>query len=84
MNTKLTLSLEKSIIEKAKKYAQLKHKSLSGMIEDYLTDLTKVKKTQDFNNDLPQITKELLGVLKNKPEVNLKKDMIQFLEKKYK
>ncbi len=40
MNTKLTLSLKKSIIERAKKYAKKNNQSLSQVIESYLDKIT--------------------------------------------
>lgn len=36
MNTKLTLSLDKDVIIRAKTYAKFMDKSLSQIIEDYL------------------------------------------------
>ncbi len=43
MNTKLTLSLKKSIIEKAKQYAKGNNQSLSQIIESYLDKITSSK-----------------------------------------
>ena len=40
MNTKLTLSLNKSIIERAKLYAKGNNQSLSQIIESYLEKVT--------------------------------------------
>jgi len=40
MNAKLTLTIEHTIIEKAKKYANNKGRSLSGIIENYLKAIT--------------------------------------------
>lgn len=40
MSTKLTLSLKKSVIEKAKKYAKINNQSLSQIIESYLEKIT--------------------------------------------
>ncbi len=40
MGTKLTLSLKKSVIEKAKKYAKGNNQSLSQIIESYLEKIT--------------------------------------------
>ncbi len=50
MDTKLTLKLDKSVIEKAKQYASEKNRSLSGIIESYLKALTSEK-----NEDLEEI-----------------------------
>ena len=39
MNTKLTLTLEKDVIEKAKRYAKDSGRSLSAIVESYLEKL---------------------------------------------
>lgn len=41
MNTKLTLNLNKNVIEQAKNYAKDNRVSLSKLIENYLNSLTK-------------------------------------------
>jgi len=41
MNTKLTLHINRSVIEEAKFYAKENNKSLSKLIENYLFSLTK-------------------------------------------
>jgi predicted HicB family RNase H-like nuclease len=43
MNTKLTLTIDKSIIESAKKYARNKERSLSDLIENYLKALVNTE-----------------------------------------
>jgi hypothetical protein len=40
MTTKLTLTVEKSVIEKAKFYAKETGRSLSEIVEDYLVTIT--------------------------------------------
>ena len=45
MNTKLTLTIDQSVIERAKKYARKKERSLSDLIENYLKALT----TEEFS-----------------------------------
>ncbi len=40
MTTKLTLNVDVSVIEKAKTYAKKTNRSLSKIIESYLSDLT--------------------------------------------
>ncbi len=40
MTTKLTLSMDKRIIEKSKKYAASQNRSLSDLIESYLRSVT--------------------------------------------
>lgn len=36
MNTKLTLSMESEVIERAKRFARSRHRSLSAIVEQYL------------------------------------------------
>lgn len=48
MDTKLTLKLNKQIIEKAKEYASNKQISLSRIVESYLQSLTSEKKDDDI------------------------------------
>lgn len=48
MNTKLTLKLDKNVIEKAKIYAAQQERSLSKIIESYLQVITSSKKNNDF------------------------------------
>lgn len=50
MDTKLTLSFDKNVIEKAKKYAEEQNISLSRLIEHLLTQVTtkQYKSLEDF------------------------------------
>ena len=43
MSTKLTLTIDKSVIKKAKEYAKSQGRSLSNLIEDYLKTVKIVK-----------------------------------------
>jgi hypothetical protein len=54
MNTKLTLSVDKSIIDEAKKYAKEQHVSLSKLIETYLSVLIR-KESKDDLEILPEL-----------------------------
>lgn len=80
MDTKLTLKLNKHIIENAKKYAKEKKISLSKMIEAYLQSITSE------SDDKPEITpfvESLSGVV-NFTEIDYKKDYSDYLNEKYK
>ncbi len=79
MDTKLTLSLNKSVIKQAKKYAKENNISLSRMIENYLTAITE-NKTK--NQKISPLVKSLTGVIKLQND-NYKKDYADFLTKKY-
>lgn len=50
MGTKLTLKLDKYVIEKAKKYASSQKRSLSRLIETYLKTLTETDNQQAEND----------------------------------
>jgi dsDNA-specific endonuclease/ATPase MutS2 len=45
MNAKLTLSLDRVIIEQAKEFARSRHKSLSKLIETYLRQVSQADET---------------------------------------
>lgn len=48
MNAKLTLTIEQTIIERAKKYAKQRDRSLSDIIENYLKVITKEEIKTEF------------------------------------
>ncbi len=75
MNTKLTLTLEKEIIEQAKKYASDKGRSLSEMVENYFKYLTESKIEEVSKQFTPRVNK-LRGVMK----VNSKFDYKEVLD----
>ncbi|MGB4848235.1 MAG: DUF6364 family protein [Saprospiraceae bacterium] len=66
MNTRLTLSMNKRIIEKSKKYAASQNMSLSHLIESYLRSVTTsdVKTTHQTSNRI----QALRGSIKVPPE----------------
>ncbi len=79
METKLTLKLNKSIIEEAKKYAKDKNTSLSKMIETYLKTVTKSPKQEI---EISTLVKSLTGII-HLDEDDYKESHIKHLEKKY-
>lgn len=81
MNTKLTLTIEQSVIENAKKYAKEKERSLSDLIENYLKTLTKDTAQSDI--ELTPIVKSLKGSFKAPKELDYKKDLANRLSEKY-
>lgn len=58
MNSKLTLTIDKLTIEKAKRYAKQTGRSLSGLIESYLEKLTKMEASPE---EVPEEFKDLFG-----------------------
>ena len=81
MNTKLTLTIEQKIIEKAKKYAKEKGRSLSDIIENYLKIITKEVSQTDV--EITPITKSLKGSFKAPKNFNYKKELSKELSRKY-
>lgn len=55
MNKKLTLSLNETVIEKAKHYAESTGKSLSSLVEDYFKNLTESNKKTNISKRLQAI-----------------------------
>ncbi|WKN45536.1 DUF6364 family protein [Tunicatimonas pelagia] len=82
MNTKLTLTIEKEIIERAKNYAKDKNRSLSDIVENYLKVLTE-KEKNDKNQKLNPIVESLKGSFKMPKNMDYKKELKNRLEEKY-
>lgn len=77
--TKLTLSINEDVVRKAEEVSRRKGKSLSELIEEYLTMLS-AKETKE-----PSAVKKLSGVLKHKVPAgtSLKKAKGEYLKKKH-
>ena len=81
MNTKLTLTIEQSIIERAKVYAKEKGRSLSDLIENYLRSVTG-----DYEPPAEEITplvKAMKGSFKAPDGFDYKKELVKGLAKKH-
>ena len=81
MNTKLTLTIEHSVIEKAKKYAKDKERSLSDLIENYLKAITKDTKTEIIKET--PIAQSLKGSFHIPDNFDYKKELTERLSEKY-
>lgn len=79
MNTKLTLNIDKRVIDQAKNYAKNNRVSLSKLIENYLDSLTK--KSEKKPNVSP-LVESLTGVIPS-GKYDDKNDYKDFLSKKY-
>jgi hypothetical protein len=82
MNTKLTLTIEQSVIEKAKKYASEKGRSLSDIIENYLKVITK-EEEEKKDIKLTPLVKSLKGSFKAPKNFDYKSELSKNLAKKY-
>ncbi len=80
MTTKLTLTIDDTVIRSAKDYAQKSGKSLSSVVENYLKSLSK----KQFNADeiSPRVRK-MMGVIKLPDNFDYKKELENALTKKY-
>lgn len=83
MNTKLTLTIEQEVIEKAKKYAKKHNRSLSDLIQNYLKVLTLEEKKEQ-RKKLNPVVKSLKGSFKMPENLDYKKELRNRLEDKYK
>ncbi|MEZ4970411.1 MAG: DUF6364 family protein [Flavobacteriaceae bacterium] len=81
MDKKLTLSLDKAIIESAKNYAKSNNISLSKLIESYLTSLTKRKKS---STEITPLVESLSGVISLDNDFDVKDAYTDYLIEKYK
>ena len=81
MNTKLTLTIDQSIIGKAKKYAAKQGRSLSDIIENYLKIITEDEQGEDI--ELTPTVKSLKGSFKAPKNFDYKKELSRSLTKKY-
>jgi hypothetical protein len=82
METKLTLRLDKKVIERAKDYAQNHKISLSKMVESYLDSLTTKKNSNDI--EITPLVESLSGVVKLPVDYDYKKEYADYLTEKYK
>lgn len=82
MDTKLTLSLDKEVIEAAKEYARKRNTSLSNLIENYLVSVTAKSKVNA--DEISPLVKSLSGVLKLDKKGDRKKQYGDYLAAKYK
>ncbi|NJY62862.1 hypothetical protein HC174_08845 [Salinimicrobium sp. CDJ15-81-2] len=81
MDKKLTLSLDKTIIESAKNYAKSNNISLSKLIESYLTTLTKRRRN---STEITPLVESLSGVISLDKDFDIKDAYADYLIEKYK
>ncbi|MCE2495791.1 MAG: hypothetical protein J4F31_04320 [Flavobacteriales bacterium] len=82
MDAKLTLKLDKRVIESAKVIAASKKISLSKMIEAYLSTL--VNSTEEKDSDISPYVKSISGLIDLPEDYDYKKEYRDYLEEKYK
>ena len=89
MKTKLTLSIEKSVIEEARSLLKEEGQNLSRTFEDYLKQLISKRKKSaaypDAEDEILPEVKELIGIFKTETSDNrsYKERLQEELQKKY-
>ena len=81
MNTKLTLTIEQSTIEKAKTYAKSKGRSLSDIVENYFKMITNEDDT--INSEESPITDSMIGAFKAPEDFDYKKELTEAIMNKH-
>jgi len=80
MTTKLTLTVEKAVIDRAKSYAKQSGKSLSKLVEKYLESITSQEKS---NKVLSPKLKKIVGAVKLPKNFNEEKELSTYFMKKH-
>jgi len=80
MTTKLTLTIDDSVINQSKKYAKSKGLSLSDMVETYLKSLSA---TLDNDEEMDPRIKKLIGVITLSEDFNYKAELSKAIIRKY-
>ncbi|WP_194850611.1 DUF6364 family protein [Nonlabens antarcticus] len=87
MNTKLTLSIKKDVIEMAKVFAKEQNQSLSKLVENYLKHISGKKQISIEEDELSPWVDSLKGALTPPKcsgfDYDYKKILQEELEKKY-
>jgi hypothetical protein len=81
MNTKLTLTIEHTVIERAKNYSRNKGRSLSDIVENYLKVITSEE--GEAKKEITPLVKSLKGSFTAPPDFNYKKELTKSLSEKY-
>jgi len=79
MTSKLILTFEKAIIERAESYAKKTGRSLSELIENYLETITQ----EDNKVDLSPKLRKLVGSVQLPADFDEEKELRSALEKKH-
>jgi len=83
MDSKLTLKLNKTVIEQAKQYAKEQQISLSRLIENYLASLT-AKEKKDDEIEISPFVKSIVTAKSLPSDFDYKKEIGDILLEKYK
>lgn len=82
MNSKLTLSINHEVKEKAKEYAKAHNTSVSKIVEQYLDNLASANDANEtWKEHLSPIVRDMVGTLD--PNKIIDDERYQYLMKKY-
>jgi hypothetical protein len=81
MDTKLTLRLDKDVIDGVKEYARIRNISLSKMVEKYFKSLIEKRRSKRSYSPL---VNELSGVINLDENFDFEEDYTRYLVEKYK
>jgi hypothetical protein len=85
MDTKLTLKLDKFVIEQAKEYASSHKRSLSRIIESYLKSLiNRDRKNDESEIEISPFVKSMATGIKIPNDLDYKSGIVDHLEEKHK
>jgi len=85
MDTKLTLKLDKFVIDKAKEYATTHKRSLSRIIETYLRSLVSKRDPKDSDDiEISPFVKSMATGVNIPADFDYKKEYGDYLTHKYK
>ncbi|KAF0220463.1 MAG: hypothetical protein FD174_1117 [Geobacteraceae bacterium] len=81
MQSKLTLSIEKEVIEQAKEFSRRQHKSLSKLVENYLRQITHPAPPAE---EITPLVAELSGLVTPERAGRRKEEYADYLVEKHK
>jgi hypothetical protein len=85
METKITLKLNKNVIERARDYAESHNRSLSGIIEAYLQSLTLQDDTSEKEEiEISPFVKSMSSGINIPVDLDYKEEYSNYLTQKYK
>ena len=82
MDTVLTLNIDKNVVENAEIYAKSTEKSVSQLVEDYLSSISFNNNVMN-NRPLGPITRQLAGIIKLERKINSKELLNDALMEKF-
>ena len=81
MNVKLTLNLDREIIEQAKLYAREKNQSLSSLVQNYFIFLAEKNQVDEI--EISPIVKELSGIISLDKDFDIRDEYGSYIQEKY-